>query len=80
MPAPALSCGEEFPKCLGSWWPTMDFINALHWGPVGVEHNYENITNKAVNAGNPSDCGRPVFLLMVRKNNTKIASPSKDAA
>jgi heme A synthase len=25
----ALSCGEEFPKCLGSWWPTMDFINAL---------------------------------------------------
>jgi cytochrome c oxidase assembly protein subunit 15 len=19
----------------------MDFINALHWGPVGVEHNYE---------------------------------------
>ena len=37
----ALSCGEEFPKCLGSWWPTMDFINALHWGPVGIEHNYE---------------------------------------
>jgi len=36
-----LSCGEEFPKCLGSWWPTMDFTNALYWGPVGVEHNYE---------------------------------------
>jgi hypothetical protein len=51
----------------------MDFINALHWGPVGVEHNYEYGIN-------PSDCGRPVFLLMVRKNNTKIASPSKDAA
>ncbi|WP_066045948.1 COX15/CtaA family protein [Bathymodiolus septemdierum thioautotrophic gill symbiont] len=37
----ALSCGEEFPTCLGAWWPTMDFINALHWGPIGVEHDYE---------------------------------------
>ncbi len=37
----ALSCGEEFPKCLGSWWPTMDFVNALHWGPVGTEYDYE---------------------------------------
>lgn len=37
----ALSCGEEFPTCLGSWWPTMDFINALYWGPIGAEHYYE---------------------------------------
>jgi len=37
----ALSCGEEFPTCLGSWWPAMDFVNALHWGPIGVEHDYE---------------------------------------
>ncbi len=37
----ALACGEEFPTCLGSWWPTMDFVNALYWGPIGAEHDYE---------------------------------------
>jgi cytochrome c oxidase assembly protein subunit 15 len=37
----ALSCGEEFPTCLGAWWPTMDFVNALYWGAIGAEHNYE---------------------------------------
>ncbi|WXU00539.1 MAG: Heme A synthase [Catillopecten margaritatus gill symbiont] len=37
----ALACGEKFPTCLDSWWPTMDFINALHWGPIGAEHDYE---------------------------------------
>ena len=37
----ALACGEEFPTCLGSWWPTMDFVNALYWGPIGAEYDYE---------------------------------------
>lgn len=37
----ALSCGDQFPTCLGSWWPDMDFVRALYWGPIGAEHDYE---------------------------------------
>ena len=37
----ALSCGEYFPTCLNSWWPEMDFSNALYWGPIGTQYNYE---------------------------------------
>ncbi len=37
----ALSCGEEFPGCLGSYWPGVDYVGALYWGPIGVEHDYE---------------------------------------
>lgn len=37
----ALSCGEEFPTCLGSYWPEMDFAQALYWGPIGAEYDYE---------------------------------------
>ncbi|SMM97741.1 Heme A synthase, cytochrome oxidase biogenesis protein Cox15-CtaA [uncultured Candidatus Thioglobus sp.] len=36
----ALSCGEQFPLCLNSWWPEMDFIKALYWGPIGVDYEY----------------------------------------
>ncbi|SMN11164.1 Heme A synthase, cytochrome oxidase biogenesis protein Cox15-CtaA [uncultured Candidatus Thioglobus sp.] len=36
----ALSCGEQFPTCLGDWWPTMDFAKALYWGPIGVDYEY----------------------------------------
>ena len=37
----ALSCGDQFPTCLDSWWPNMDFGRALYWGPIGAEHDYE---------------------------------------
>lgn len=37
----ALSCGDQFPTCLNSWWPDMDFSKALYWGPIGTEHDYE---------------------------------------
>ena len=37
----ALSCGDQFPTCLGSWWPDMDFVRALYWGPIGAEYDYE---------------------------------------
>ena len=43
----ALSCGEEFPTCLGSWWPTMDFVQALYWGPLGVDYEYGVLENPA---------------------------------
>lgn len=41
----ALSCGEEFPTCLGSWWPNMDFYQALHWNPIGVDYEYGVLEN-----------------------------------
>jgi len=37
----ALSCGDQFPTCLNSWWPDLDFSKALYWGPIGTEYNYE---------------------------------------
>jgi cytochrome c oxidase assembly protein subunit 15 len=37
----ALACGDQFPTCLNSWWPDMDFSKALYWGPIGAEHDYE---------------------------------------
>ncbi|MEO1885509.1 MAG: COX15/CtaA family protein [Methylococcales bacterium] len=37
----ALSCGEEFPTCLGSYWPTVDYVGATYWGPIGTEYDYE---------------------------------------
>lgn len=36
----ALSCGEQFPKCLNAWWPEMDFAKALSWGALGVNYEY----------------------------------------
>ena len=37
----ALACGEEFPTCLGSYWPDVDYHGATYWGPIGAEHDYE---------------------------------------
>ena len=37
----ALSCGEEFPTCLGAYWPNVDYQGATYWGPIGAEHDYE---------------------------------------
>lgn len=37
----ALACGDQFPTCLNSWWPDMDFSKALYWGPIGTEYDYE---------------------------------------
>lgn len=37
----ALACGEEFPTCLGSYWPDVDYHGATYWGPIGSEHDYE---------------------------------------
>ncbi|KAA0445152.1 MAG: heme A synthase [Candidatus Thioglobus sp.] len=36
----ALSCGENFPTCLGAWWPQMDLAGALYWGPIGTNYEY----------------------------------------
>ncbi|RUM83798.1 MAG: heme A synthase [Candidatus Thioglobus sp.] len=43
----ALSCGEQFPTCLGSWWPNMDFSRALYWGPLGLDYEYGVLENPA---------------------------------
>ncbi len=43
----ALSCGEQFPTCLGSWWPEMDFARALYWGPIGTDYEYGVLENQA---------------------------------
>ncbi len=43
----ALSCGEQFPMCLGSWWPAMDFANAFHWGALGINYEYGVLENPA---------------------------------
>ena len=43
----ALSCGQQFPTCLGSWWPDMDFTRALYWGPLGVDYEYGVLENPA---------------------------------
>ncbi|WP_428086804.1 COX15/CtaA family protein [Candidatus Thioglobus sp.] len=36
----ALSCGEQFPACLGTYWPDMDLSKAFYWGPLGVDYEY----------------------------------------
>lgn len=41
----ALSCGEEFPTCLGTWWPAIDFSQAFYWGPIGVDYEYGTLDN-----------------------------------
>jgi heme a synthase len=39
----ALACGNDFPKCLGFWWPPTDFREAfVLWRGIGV--NYEGGT------------------------------------
>ena len=43
----ALSCGDQFPTCLDSWWPDMDFARALYWGPLGVDYEYGILENPA---------------------------------
>ncbi|MBC7655785.1 MAG: COX15/CtaA family protein [Frankiaceae bacterium] len=35
----ALSCGPDFPKCLGEWWPAHDFREAfVLWRGIGVDY------------------------------------------
>jgi len=35
----ALSCGIDFPKCLGQWWPRTDFSQAfVLWRQIGVDY------------------------------------------
>jgi len=43
----ALSCGDQFPTCMDSWWPDMDFSRALYWGPLGVDYEYGILENPA---------------------------------
>ena len=43
----ALSCGEQFPRCLNSWWPQMDFARAFYWGAIGVDYEYGVLENQA---------------------------------
>lgn len=45
----ALSCGEQFPTCLGSWWPEMNLSKIFYWGPIGINYEYGilNDTNRA---------------------------------
>ncbi len=42
----ALSCGEQFPTCLGSWWPDMDFSKTLYWGAFGIDYEYGILENQ----------------------------------
>lgn len=35
----ALACGNDFPKCLGQWWPAPDFREAfVLWRGIGVDY------------------------------------------
>jgi heme a synthase len=35
----AWSCGTDFPQCLGSWWPQMDFAQGfVLWRGIGVDY------------------------------------------
>ena len=35
----ALACGNDFPKCLGAWWPATDFREAfVLWRGIGVDY------------------------------------------
>ncbi len=35
----ALACGFDFPKCLGQWWPSMDFRDAfVLWRGIGADY------------------------------------------
>ncbi|MCY7355324.1 MAG: COX15/CtaA family protein [Lysobacter sp.] len=35
----ALSCGTDFPKCVGQWWPSHDFREAfVLWRGIGVDY------------------------------------------
>ena len=43
----AVSCGTDFPKCQGQWWPNMDFLSAFYWGPLGVDYEYGVLDNPA---------------------------------
>lgn len=43
----ALSCGAQFPECLGVWWPEMDFDRALSWGEIGIDYEYGVLENTA---------------------------------
>lgn len=43
----ALSCGEQFPICLNSWWPEMDFTKVFYWGEIGVNYEYGVLENSA---------------------------------
>jgi cytochrome c oxidase assembly protein subunit 15 len=41
----ALSCGEEFPTCLGSWWTEVSFSNLFYWGELGIDYEYGVLEN-----------------------------------
>lgn len=35
----ALACGDDFPKCLGQWWPAQDFREGfVLWRGIGVDY------------------------------------------
>jgi cytochrome c oxidase assembly protein subunit 15 len=45
-----LAC-TEFPKCQGTWWPTMNFDQAFElWRPLGMTSGAEHITFSALTA------------------------------
>lgn len=45
-----LAC-SSFPTCQGSWWPAMDFSQALQiWRPLGVLHDGNNISFEGLTA------------------------------
>ena len=44
----ALSCGVEFPKCAGAWWPTHDFREGfVLWRGIGVDYEGGILDNPA---------------------------------
>lgn len=46
----ALSCGEQFPTCLNSWWLEMDFAKMFYLGEIGVNYEY-GVLNNSTRAG-----------------------------
>jgi cytochrome c oxidase assembly protein subunit 15 len=47
----AWACGTDFPKCLGQWWPQMDFHQAFaSWHGFGIDYSRERLDPTALTA------------------------------
>jgi cytochrome c oxidase assembly protein subunit 15 len=47
----AFACGTDFPKCLGQWWPQMNFHQAfIPWRGFGIDYSRERLDPTALTA------------------------------
>jgi cytochrome c oxidase assembly protein subunit 15 len=46
----ALSCGNQFPTCLDTWWPQTTLGQIFYWGPIGINYEY-GVLDNATRAG-----------------------------